>query len=323
MNTEPLPLPHGISVVIPAYNSSAVLRELVRRLEAVLRQVDRPFELVLVNDGSSDDTWAEIVSITESQDWVRGISMMRNYGQHNAVLAGLRHAAFDVVVTMDDDLQHPPEEIPKLLDALVSGVDVVYGPAEVEPHGLWRALASRLTKISLQQVLGVDVARKVSAFRVLRTRLREAFVAYQSPFVSVDVVLTWATSKFAAVPVAHHVRASGQSNYTFTHLVRHAVTLLTGFSIWPLQLASFIGFAFTALGFLVLAYVLFRYITSDSGVPGFPFLASMIAIFSGAQMFALGIIGEYLARMHFRMLERPTYVISCLSGKKPNWERYV
>jgi hypothetical protein len=157
--------------------------------------------------------------------------------------------------------------------------------------------------------MGVKAARNVSAYRALRTRLRDAFERYQSPFVSLDVLLTWGTTRFTAVTVPHHPRAAGTSNYTLRALVMHALTLMTGFSVWPLQVASVVGFGFTIFGVLVFAYVVTRFLIDGRSVPGFPFLASIIAIFSGAQMFALGILGEYLARMHFRMMERPTYVI--------------
>ena len=299
----------SISVIVPVYNSELTLPELVRRLEPVLGGGAAEYELVLVNDGSGDESWNIIQKLAAENRWVRGINLMRNYGQHNALLCGIRVARYETVVTMDDDLQHAPEDMPKLIAKLEEGYDVVYGRPEKEPHELWRGVASRLTKSALQRVMGVEVARKVSAFRALRTRLRAAFGRYQSPFVSLDVLLTWGTTRFAAVTVPHHARAAGKSNYTLRSLVLHAITLMTGFSVWPLQVASVVGFGFTIFGVLVLAYVLIVLLVEGHSVPGFPFLASLIAIFSGAQMFALGIIGEYLARIHFRMMERPTYVV--------------
>ena len=233
---------------------------------------------------------------------------MRNYGQHNALLCGIRAAKYDLVVTMDDDLQHPPEEIPRLLARLEEGFDVVYGAPKAEQNGLVRALASRITRLALSAAVGRDVAKNVSAFRVFPTQLREAFAAYQSPFVSIDVLLTWATTRFGATTVAFQPRHSGSSNYTFTKLVRHAFDMMTGFSTAPLQLASLIGFTCTLFGLAVFIYVFVRFCLEGS-VPGFPFLASIIAIFSGAQLFALGVIGEYLARMHFRSMKRPAYVV--------------
>ena len=183
-----------------------------------------------------------------------------------------------------------------------------YARPEKEQHGFWRAIASRITRLALRSATGPEVARNVSAFRVFRTELRDAFAGYQAPFVSIDVLLTWATSRFAAVKVAFSPRWSGSSSYTFAKLVRHALDMMTGFSTAPLQLASLIGFGCTLFGVAVLVYVVGRYFLEGS-IPGFPFLASIIAIFSGAQLFALGVIGEYLARMHFRTLNRPAYVI--------------
>lgn len=234
---------------------------------------------------------------------------MRNYGQHNALLAGIREAQYSVIVTMDDDLQNPPEEIPLLLAKLHEGYDVVYGTPAREQHGPWRDLASRVTKLVLQSAMGAETARKVSAFRVFRTQVREAFANYQGPFVSIDVLLTWGTTRFAAVSVRHDPRRIGKSNYTFRKLVTHALNMMTGFSVLPLQLASLMGFCFALFGLLVLVYVLGRYLIQGGSVPGFPFLASTIAIFSGVQLLSLGIIGEYLSRMHFRIMEKPTYVI--------------
>jgi undecaprenyl-phosphate 4-deoxy-4-formamido-L-arabinose transferase len=296
-------------VVVPAYNSAAILRTLVERLEPVLVALTDCYELVLVNDGSRDRTWNVIQELSTRYPWVRGVNLMRNYGQHNALLCGIRVALGDIIVTMDDDLQNPPEEIPALLAKLEGGYDVVYGTPKVEQHGLWRDVASRITKMALQSAAGAEVAGKVSAFRVFRAGLREAFANYRSPYISIDVLLTWGTTRFAAIPVAHHPREVGVSNYTFRKLVTHALNMLTGYSTAPLRLASLVGFGFTLFGVGVLAFVFLRYFISGSAVQGFPFLASVISIFSGAQLFALGIIGEYLARMHFRMMERPAYTV--------------
>jgi undecaprenyl-phosphate 4-deoxy-4-formamido-L-arabinose transferase len=267
------------------------------------------YEVVLVNDGSRDESWARIAELAAARPWVRGLNLMRNYGQHNALLCGIRAARYDVVVTMDDDLQNPPEEIPRLLARLGDDCDVVYGTPRAEQHGFWRDVASQVTKLALQSAMGVEIARQVSAFRAFRTQLRDAFAQYDGPFVSIDVLLTWGTTRFAAVPVRQDPRERGPSNYTFRKLLTHALNMLTGFSTLPLQIASVIGFALTLFGIGVLVFVLARYVWSGDPVPGFPFLASVIAIFSGAQLFALGIIGEYLARMHFRLMARPTYAV--------------
>jgi undecaprenyl-phosphate 4-deoxy-4-formamido-L-arabinose transferase len=298
-----------LSVVVPVYNSEQSLPDLARRLQPVLQSQAVEYELILVNDGSHDHSWEVIVRLVQEYPWIRGINLMRNYGQHNALLCGINAVKYETVVTIDDDLQHPPEEIPKLLEKLTEGYDVVYGTPVKEQHSLWRDLASQITKLALQSAMGVEVARKVSAFRVFRTQLRDAFANYQGPFVSIDVLLTWGTTRFAAVPVRHDPRRVGVSNYTFRKLVTHALNMMTGFSILPLQLTSLMGFSSALFGLLVLVYVVGRYLIQGGSVSGFPFLASIIAIFSGAQLFALGIIGEYLARMHFRSMGRPVSVI--------------
>ena len=300
----------GISVVVPVYRSAETLGELIRRLGETLAGPGEPYEILLIEDNSPDASWSVVADLAEADQRVRGIRLSRNYGQHNALLCGIRAARFDRIVTIDDDLQNPPEEIPGLLARLDSDTDVVYGTPIAEAHGLLRDLASKVTKLALQEAMGADVARHVSAFRVFRTRLRDAFPSYRGPYVSVDVLLTWGTTRFAHLPVQHEPRRLGRSGYTLRKLVVHALNMATGFSTLPLQLASFVGFVFTVFGLLVLAYVFANYIANGpNNVPGFAFIASMIAIFSGAQLFAIGIIGEYLARMHFRAMDRPTYLV--------------
>ena len=299
----------SVSVVVPVYNSAESLPVLVARLNALFNSLGHDYELILVDDGSQDESGVIIQNLAESFSAIRGFILMRNYGQHNALLCGIRAAEGDVIVTMDDDLQNPPEEIPKLIGKLAEGYDVVYGTPQKEQHGFWRDMASRITKLALSNAMGAETARHVSAFRAFRTQAREAFVGYQGSFVSIDVLLTWGVTRFATIAVRHDSRPIGKSYYTFRKLLTHALNMMTGFSMLPLQIASLIGFVFTLFGFAVLTYVVGRYLIEGSSVPGFPFLASLIAIFSGAQLFALGIIGEYLARVHFRMLDRPPYVV--------------
>ncbi len=299
----------GISVVIPVYNAGSNLPRLIERLEPVLVEIGADFELIFVDDDSADGSWSELERITAEYPRARALRLMRNYGQHNAILCGIRDAKLDLVVTMDDDLQHPPEELPKLLAALRDDLDVVYGAPDVDQHGWFRNLSSQVTKLVLAKAMGADTARKVSAFRVFRRHLLDAFHHYESPFVSIDVLLTWATTRFTAIRVRHEPRLSGESNYTIGKLLRHALDMMTGFSVLPLQVATLLGFALTLFGIGVIVYVVGRYLIEGVSVPGFAFLASTIAIFSGSQLFALGIIGEYLARIHFRTMGRPAYSV--------------
>jgi undecaprenyl-phosphate 4-deoxy-4-formamido-L-arabinose transferase len=317
MSAEPHSKPAAghptVSVVVPVYNSEGSLAALVERLAPVLERAASRYEVILVNDGSRDGSWDVIADLSRRRPHVRGIRFMRNYGQHNALLAGIRAARHDVVVTMDDDLQHPPEEIPALLARLAEGFDVVYGVPVHMPHSAWRNFASWLTKRVVSHVMGIPSIRDISAFRAFRTSLRLAFAEYHSPDIVLDVLLSWGTSRFAAVQVQHHARAVGGSNYTFFQLLGRTMLVLTGFSTGPLRLASMAGFGFTVFGIGVLAYVLIRYFREGS-IPGFPFTASIISIFSGVQLFALGIFGEYLARIFKRSLDRPEYVVDADTG---------
>ena len=305
----------NLSIVIPVYNAANSLNDLHARIIRVLPSLKSDVEILMVDDGSQDGSWEVISQLARQDRRVKGIQLTKNFGQHNALLCGIRAAAGDIIVTMDDDLQNPPEEIPKLLAKLNEGFDVVYGTPDQEQHSLWRDTASRLTKVILQTTMGVETARQVSAFRIFRAWLKDAFAHYHDSFISIDVLLTWGTNRFAAVTTKHDLRAAGRSNYTFGKLVYHALNMFTGFSTLPLRLASLMGFTLTLFGMGILVYVIGRFLIYGSVVPGFPFLASIIAIFSGAQLFALGILGEYMARVHFRTMAKPSYNVRTTTFK--------
>lgn len=305
----------GISAVIPVFNSERSLPELVRRLRAVLAPRGS-YEVIVVNDGSRDGSWERIVELSDLFEEVRGIDLRRNYGQHNALLAGIRAARFDTIVTLDDDLQHPPEELPTLLEHLEEGYEVVYGGPHARQHGILRNIATRVTKFVLRRSLGKDAVQDISAFRAFRTTIRNAFDRYEGPFVSIDVLLSWGASRFSSVRVRHEPRTIGRSHYRLGSLARHTMNVLTGFTTVPLQVVSVIGFVFALFGVGVLVYVIGRFFVQGRQVPGFAFLASIIAVFAGAQLFALGMIGEYLTRMHFRTIGRPTYAVRDEVGGK-------
>ena len=298
----------AISVVVPVYNSEQTLEELVTRLRTAV-VMPGGLEILLVNDGSRDRSWETVRRLAAAYPEVRGISLTRNHGQHNALLCGIREARGEVIVTMDDDLQNRPEDVPALVARLRDGWDVIYGVPRRQHWGLMRNVASRVTKLVLQGAMGARTASMVSGFRALRADVREAFAGYSAIFVNLDVLLTWGASRFDVVLVDHEARRVGRSNYTFRRLVRHTFNMVTGFSTVPLKLATGVGFAFTLFGIGVLVYVLGRYMLHGVAVQGFTFLASIIAIFSGAQLFALGIFGEYLARVFHRSTGQPSYTV--------------
>ena len=297
----------GVSIVVPTYKSPSTLTELVERTESLGLGA---YEIIIVDDGNNDATWEQIGLLSQAKKSVVGLRLGRNFGQHSALLVGVRKAKYSQIVTIDDDLQNPPEEIPNLLAKLVNGVDVVYGVSTQARQNAWRRFTSRTAKAIFAKVLGFESAISISSFRAFRTQLREGFAGELGPHVSLDALLTWSTSRFSTLEVEHHARRVGKSNYSFTKLVRFMLDTATSYSTRPLRLATTIGFITTLFGLLLLIWVVGNAIFVRDSVPGFPFLAASIAVFSGVQLVVLGIIGEYLGKIHFRAMNKPTFSIS-------------
>ena len=304
----------SVSVVVPVYRSSGTLAELTTRLEKVLAGCARDYEILLVNDASPDSSWEKILELCRVSSRIRGINLMRNSGQHAALLAGTRAARHEIIVTVDDDLQHPPEEIPTLLARLLPGVDLVYGVPQKKRQDVWRTLGSFLVREAICRITRNRSLRQLSAFRAFRTSLRAAFAEERAGMVDMDVLLSWGTSRLDSVKVKHEPRKVGSSNYGFLKLMTYSLTLIAGHTTIPLRLASILGFLSTLFGLSVLVYIVGRYLLEGTSVAGFPFLASTIALFSGVQLFALGIFGEYLARLYTKALNRPNYIVSETAG---------
>ncbi|WP_380167458.1 glycosyltransferase [Jannaschia sp. R86511] len=309
-----------LSVVVPCYRSVETLAGLV---EGVHAELGRPgsgvddFELVLVVDGSPDSTFALANDLARRFPRVRVLMLSRNYGQHNALLAGIERASFEVVVTMDDDLQHRPDQITRLVEPLQDPlVDLVYGVAVTEEHAFWRSLASRAVKRGLA-LAGVDNASDVSAFRAFRTELRHGFPEAADAFASVDVLLSWTTVAVTRVDVQMDQREAGESAYGLRKLMRHTLNMVTGYGTLPLRLVTVLGVVCAVLGAVLLATVLVGYFVGSTTVSGFTTLASMIALFSAAQMLSIGVLGEYVGRLHFRSMHKPTYVVRLDSTADP------
>jgi undecaprenyl-phosphate 4-deoxy-4-formamido-L-arabinose transferase len=297
-------------VVVPVYRARGRLAELSDRVSAVFEGAAIPYELVLVDDGSDDGTWEEMQTLGARGRPLRALRLSRNCGQHNALLAGVRAARRERIATLDDDLQYRPESVPALLQGLDGGADLVYGTVEQRRQGLFRRLMAAASRRFLRVMTGEPLVNSVSALRAFRTDMRDSFADFGGPYVSLDALLLWSTSRVVAMPVPQDPRRHGESGYSARVLVRHALTMMVGFSSRPLRAASLLGFACTLLGLILLAYVLVRYAIQGGSVPGFPFLASAISIFSGAQLFAVGVIGEYLSRMYPRVMGRPAYSVA-------------
>jgi len=299
----------SISIVVPVYNGEATLDELTTRIKTVLAPVVEHFEIILVNDGSKDSSWEVITRLSEQNEIIRGLNLMQNYGQHNALLAGIQGAQYEIIVTIDDDLQHPPEEIPKLLSKLSEGYDIVYGRPAERRHSSWRNISSKILKSVIKVVLGAEMGAQSSAFRAFRTILRSGFANFTDAELSIDVLLSWSAARVTHILVDHDERRVGKSGYTLRKLMLLAFNMLTGYSTLPLRIASIVGFTTSIFGLSMFLYVVIRRLLQTTYVPGFAFIASEIALFAGLQLFAIGVIGEYVARLHFRTMGKPPYVI--------------
>jgi glycosyltransferase involved in cell wall biosynthesis len=313
-----------LSVVVPVYNSATTLDRLLNRLSETLEAITQSYEIILIDDGSRDDSWEVIQALRLTYgDHLVSSQLMRNYGQHNALMCGLRIARGEYVVTMDDDLQNPPEEIPRLLAHIKKhGLDLVYGCPSSRTHAAWRNLGSTIVWHFYRTVFHNPVTP--TPFRIMHHHLAESAMFYDLNFTYLDGLLAWCTSRIGGVEVGHHARAQGTSGYSLGKLLVLALNLYTNFSLIPLQVVSGLGFVTAATGFAVGIYYLLQFLASSIAVPGYASTIIAILILGGAQLVALGVLGEYLGRLHLNVNRKPQYVIRHLErpGIRPGTEAH-
>ncbi len=304
-----------LSVVIPAYRSGAMLAELVERLRTVLDHERLSYEIIFVDDASPDNSWDVLKELQMTfPDRLVAIQLMRNFGQHNALMCGFRHARGKYVITMDDDLQHPPEEIPKLLRRLEeTEADLIYGVPNRRRHRRWRNVGSLIVAGFYRMVFQAHV--QPSAFRILRREVVDAILTYSLNYTYIDGLLAWNTQRIGEVDVEHYPRAVGRSGYSVRKLLVLAFNLFTNFSLVPLQVVSLAGFLAAAGGLLTAAYYLARYCLAQIEVPGYASVIIAILVLGGLQLLALGIHGEYLGRLHLNVNRKPQYTIRSIRSR--------
>jgi glycosyltransferase involved in cell wall biosynthesis len=298
-----------ISVVIPVYNSGTTLDELFfRRNSSLSDLVGKHYELIFVNDGSSDASWPKLKSLAASHSNTIAINLTRNFGQHNALMCGFSHSKGDVIVTIDDDLQIPPEEISKLYNEIVqSGQDVVYGTYLTKKHSFYRNFGSELVQWIYRKTFNMNF--KITSFRIIRKEIIKLLLNYEKSFTYIDGLLCWFSNHMSTVNVEHQKRKSGKSGYSLSRLSLLALNMLTNFSIVPLQIASIVGIIFAASGFAFGIFFLLKKLFFDISVSGFASTIISITIFSGVQLLTVGILGEYIGRIHINVNKRPQYAI--------------
>lgn len=306
------PQPPSLSLVIPVYGSEPVLPELVRRLQAMFDQQGRPsgdYELILVCDCSPDRSWAVIRSLAKQYPWVRGILLRMNAGQHNALMAGFSKARGRVIVTMDDDLQHAPEDIPLLLAELAQGRDMVYARFKSRKHTGWKVAGSRLNDLVAGYLMNKPKGLYLSPFRAMTADIRDDILRYQGPYVYVDGLILSVTRNIGTVDVDHHERYAGDSGYSLRKSISLWLKMATNFSIVPLRITSFVGLCFAGVGFVLALVLIIQKLTLDRMPIGWSSLIVTVLIVGGVQLLALGMLGEYLGRVLLILNSRPQYVV--------------
>lgn len=300
---------YGLSVVVPVYNGAATVGTLVDALAGL--KVEGGLEVVLVNDGSPDNSLDVCRGLARRTDVpVTVVNLARNFGEHNAVMAGLAHARGGYIVTMDDDLQNPPEEVTRLYDhARQSGLDVVYGIYEKKEHAAWRNLGSRLANLSASWLLDKPKGLYLSSFRCLSAFVAEEIVEHAGPYPYVDGLILQVTQAIGTLTVRHLPRALGRSNYTLKRLLRLWLSIFLNFSVLPLRLASILGAVMGFAGVLAFLGVAYEALILKNTPEGWASVMSAVLVLSGAQMMMLGIIGEYLGRLFLTTNNKPQYVV--------------
>lgn len=299
-----------VSVVVPLYGGEKTIASLVERVSSTLAQEGWSYEIWLVCDQPRDRSWEIAARLASERSDTHAIRLMRNFGQHPATLLGIRRAEGATIVTMDEDLQHAPEDIPALVRESQEHGAIAYGLAEELQHAWWRNATSRLAKWFIARYFQFGDARRISAFRAFPASARTAFEHYHGERVAVDVLLSWSGLPLRPYRCQYAPRAEGESGYTFRKLVRYLSDLLLGYTTAPLRIASWMGLLSVVIAAGIALYVLINWLRVGSAVPGFAFLALSVAAFAGVQLLSLGIMGEYLGRLYFNSLSKPQYLVA-------------
>lgn len=304
-----------VSVVVPVYGGEKSLQPLSEQLLEVAAQRGWQMEILFICDRPRDQSWQVASRLARETPQIQAALLMRNFGQHPATLLGIRMARGRIIATMDEDLQHNPQDLPALVEAAQANQGIAYGIPHNPQHARWRNATSWLAKWFLSWYIDARLARSMSAFRAFDCRLRRAFQHYRGERVAIDVLLSWTGAPIDVLTCQHAPRLDNESGYTWGKLIKYLGDLWLSFSVAPLRFASMLGLGNFFFAVVLGAYVFIKRVIQDDPVPGFAFLALFLAILGGSQLLALGVIGEYLGRMYFNDLKRPQYLVSQVEGR--------
>jgi undecaprenyl-phosphate 4-deoxy-4-formamido-L-arabinose transferase len=300
-----------LSIVVPVYRSALILPRLVEQIQLAMKKegwIDN-FELLLVNDDSPDNSWEVISSLAQTYPFVKGLSLRRNFGQHNAVMAGLNHVRGEFVVLMDDDLQHPPHAIGDLVRALAKGYDVCYTNYINRQHRLWKKLGSQFNDWVATHLLGKPKGIYLSSFKGLRRDVVREVIRYDGPYAYVDGLILDVTRSITTIDIEHQMRHEGDGNYNLRRSISLWLRMATSFSVMPLRLATYAGFALGAMSLIMIGFIIVQKMLYPELPRGWASLIATILFIGGIQTLCIGMIGEYLGRTYLKLNRKPQFIV--------------
>jgi undecaprenyl-phosphate 4-deoxy-4-formamido-L-arabinose transferase len=303
-----------LSIVIPVYNSESILPELLTQIDKSIDFIEE-FELILVNDNSPDNSWNIISELSEKYSFLKAINLRKNSGQHNAIMAGLNLAKGNVIIMMDDDLQHSPEYLNKLYNKIISGTDVCYTAFPEKKHKGWKILGSKFNDLVASILLDKPKGLYMSSFKAVSKEIKDEIITYDGPYVYLDGLILNATNNIAVLEVEHKERFDGDGNYNLIRSVSLWSKMATSFSVLPLRVATFIGLTISILSFLVGIYLVLLKLMTNSAPEGWTSLMVVVLFLGGIQLLSIGIIGEYVGRSYLKINRKKQYIIKEIIGE--------
>jgi undecaprenyl-phosphate 4-deoxy-4-formamido-L-arabinose transferase len=298
-----------LSIVVPVYRSAACLSELARRVEEEVTRSFQTYELILVNDDSPDSSWEVIQRLSSVHNFVTGVNLRKNVGQDNAIMAGLNVATGEVVVIMDDDLQHNPADIMALYQQIECGFDVAYGRFEQKRQAPWKNLGSWFNDRVAIWTLGKPKDIYMSPYKAIRREVVQEIIKYTGPYPYVDGLIFAVTSKMAQVLVTHHIRFAGKSNYNFLRSIKVWLKLATGFSAFPLRMVALFGCIMSFSAFVLAIGLVLYALMWERGPEGWASMIVTVLFTSGVQLVGIGAVGEYVGRIFVTQNARPQFTV--------------
>jgi polyisoprenyl-phosphate glycosyltransferase len=296
------------SVVIPVYGGSLTLSDLVGQIDSFFKSKNLSFEIILVHDCGFDNSWEVINKLYSEYANIKAIKLTRNFGQHNAIICGFKHAEGSFIITMDEDLQHSPSDIEKLIDKQRSGgFDIVYGKYETKKYSFFRKTTSDL----LQQLikLGIpELHKDYSSFRIIKSSIAKYTLDFNNSYTFIDGYLAWITKNVTSVTVDHFERSAGKSAYSIKRLTEHAVNIFVTFSILPIRFITMLSFVTVFFLVAFSSYLVLRKIIFDDLVSGYTSISLILGIGFSAVLFGIGVIGEYLFRINLKTTNKPNFI---------------